>query len=236
MNKKLLVAVIMGLVVGSLVFYANSSLVESQHVINNYNVLIEKPPVLESEAKAITLYEAWDITQAFAREWSEDAELISLTSADVDDPDAIESGQDSRRWLGQDGRRRTWQAVLTSPGLNKRLFLQITDGVVVDALEDGIHDPGIPTLAGKPAMDSPEAIGQAKTIKPNFSMSVGRGKGYHFILQTAISGKPVLTVVGSHPVGDVQSPAAIEFDQKTGQLVNTQYYTTIGGLSKWKDF
>jgi len=209
----------MGLAIGALALYTSSSIAQPQQPpIDNYRVLIEKPYALESEAKPITLHEAWDVTLTYAREWGEDAALIYLVSADVDDPDAGEVGQGHQRQLGQDGRRRTWQAALTSSRLGKQLFLQITDSVIIEAIEDGIHDPGIPTIAEKPAMDSAEAIAQARTAEPGFGTSVGRGQGYHFILQTDDNGKVTLTVVGSHRIGNTQSPAIVEIDPETGEL------------------
>jgi len=234
-KRKVLVAIIIGLFVGSLAFYTTSLLVES-HAVDNYNVLVEKNSAVERKARAITLCEALEIAHVFAKKWSDDAALISLVSADVDDPDAMEIDRTDHRQLGEDGRRRTWQAVLTSPSLNKQLFLQITDGVVVEALEDGIHDIGVPTLTWELVMDSPELVKQAREIKPNFSTSVGRGKGYHFIFQTGNNGKPVLTVVGSHQAGDTQLPATITFDQETGQFIESKHYIDIGGISQWEDF
>lgn len=232
-KKKSLIAIVIGLILGSLAFYTTLSLADL-HVINNYNVLLEKPTVLESSAKTITLLEAWDITQAFAKEWSEDAALISLASTDVDDPN-VKVGQGEHQQSGQDGRRRIWQAVLTSPALDKQLFLQIADGTIVSALEDGIHDIGIPTLVEKPVMDSPELIRQAKDIEPGFGASVGKSKGYRFIFQTGDSGVSVLTVVGSHQVGDEQLPATITFNQETGQF-ESKHYINNGGTSQWEDF
>jgi hypothetical protein len=236
MNKrKALVAIIVGLFVGSLTFYTTSSLAES-HIVDNYNVLVEKNLAVEPKAKAITLHGALEIVHVFAKKWSDDAALISLASADVDDPYAMGIDRIEYHQLGQNGRRRTWQAVLTSPSLNKQLFLQITDGVVVEALEDGIHDIRIPTLTWEPVIDSPEILRQAKEMKPNFSTSVGRGKGYHFVFQTDNNGNPILTIVGSHQAGSAQLPVAIAFDQETGQFTESKHYVDYGGVSQWEDF
>jgi hypothetical protein len=238
MNKrKVLVAIIIGLFVGSLAFYTISLLAESR-AVDNYNALVEKNSAVERKARAITLRGALEIAHVFAKKWSDDAALISLVSADVDDPDAMEVDRTDHRQLGQDGRRRTWQAVFTSPSLNKQLHLQITDGVIAEALEDGIHDIGVRTLTftWESIIDSPELIKKAKEIEPNLSTSVGRGKGYHFIFQTGSYGKPVLTVVGSHQAGDTQLPATITFDQETGQFVESKHYIDNRGVSQWEDF
>lgn len=238
-KRKVLVAIIIGFFVGSSAFYTTSLLMESRAADNYYyNVLVEKNPAVERKARAITLREALEIVHVFAKKWSDDAALIYLVSADVDDPDAMEIDRTDHRQLGQDGRRRTWQAAFTSPSLDRQLFLQITDGVVVEAIEDGFHDIGVRTLSftWESIIDSPELIKKAKEIEPNFSTSVGRGKGYHFIFQTDRYGKPVLTVVGSHQVGDTQVPATITFDQETGQFIESKHYIDIGGVSQWEDF
>lgn len=241
-NKKtLLIAVAVGGLVGSLVFYITPSIipsvVKSQHVLDHYNVLLESPPVSGSEAKPITLCKAWDIAWAYAEKWSKDAQLISLASVDAGDPGAEKAAQDSQylQQLGQDGRRRAWLAVLTSPSLDRQLFLRITDGVVVEATEDGVHDRGIATITKKPAIDSPEAIEQAIDAKSDFRNGVGNNKGYHFVLQT-INGESALSVVGSRLVDDVQMPAMITFDPQTGRSTGAQYYTLEKEVPQWKDF
>lgn len=208
------IPIIVGLIIGIMLSIGDLWTTQSiAKVVDNYRQILQQSP--GSESKLITLYESWDISQAYAQSWSKDAVLISLTSADVDDPDTGKPNED--------GQRRTWQAVFTSSNLNKQLFFQVTDGVVVDALEDGAHDPGIPTITEKPIMDSPEALKRTKETVSNFGPSVGRGKGYHFILQTDVEGKVVLTVVGSASSSDEkQLPTSINFDVKTGQITEVQ--------------
>jgi hypothetical protein len=223
MNKRMLsIALTLALALGSIFFYRNSLLVQSQTLTNNYRMLVEESP--SAEAKAITLYEAWDAAQTYAQAWSEDTVLISLESSDIDDLDAEQAGQD--------GRRRTWHGAFTSPKLNKQLFLQITDGVIVKAIEDGIHDPAIPVVTEKPAIDSPEALKRAKEAKPDLDFGFIEGKGYHFILQIGKNDKPTLSVRGSYRIeGDKKSPAIVILDPETGQI-EAQYYTVapLGGI------
>ncbi|MCK6624566.1 MAG: hypothetical protein L6R45_05260 [Anaerolineae bacterium] len=106
--------------------------------------------------------------------------------------------------------------------------MQITDGVVVNAFEDGIHEPAIATIAGKPTIDSPVALEQARTAIPDFEPGTGKGRGYHFILQTDEGGKPILSVVGASK----QTPAVAVLDPETGQVSKTQRYTLaqLGGI------
>ncbi|MFN8453211.1 MAG: hypothetical protein U0401_00830 [Anaerolineae bacterium] len=155
---------------------------------------------LTLESKALTLYEAWDVAYAYAKTWSEDALLLELSSTDVADPHPDQAGQD--------GRRQSWLAVFTSPNLNKELKFYIKDGGVSDPIEDGAYDPAVPTVAEKPVIDSPEALKQVLAANPDFAPGVGKGKGYHFILQTGDGGKPILTIVGSD---------SINLDAKTGR-------------------
>lgn len=219
----LLIALTIGLIVGSVIFYGDSLLAQSQTILNNYRMLVEKSPQ-NTEAKPITLYEAWDVVQSYAQTWSEDASLIFLESSDIDDQDPKQAGQD--------GRRRTWYAAFTSSKLNKQIFLQVTDGVVINAFEDGIHDTSIPIITEKPSMDSPEALEKAKAAKPDLDLGIDEGKGYHFILQVGKGNKPTLSVAGSYQVSEaVKSPAIVILDPDTGQ-VEAQYYTVapLGGI------
>jgi len=215
MNKRLLlIALTTGLIVGSIIFYGDS-LVESQTILNNYHILEQSSPNMD--ANPITLFDAWDAVQAYAQTWSEDASLIFLESSDIDDPNSKQAGQD--------GKRRTWYAAFTSSKLNKQLFLQLTDGVVTNSFEDGLHDTSIPTITEKPVMDSPEILEKVKTAQPDLDFGIDERKGYHFILQTGKDGTPTLNVAGAYQLSNVvKSPAIVIFDPDTGQ-VESQYYT-----------
>lgn len=214
-KRNLLTAISLGLLLGVLPSLENLWIRQSlAQAVENYRVLLHQQST-KAQVKAATLYEAWDIAQQYARTWSKDAALLSLMSTDVNDANAQQAGSD--------GRRRSWQAVFTSPALNKQLFLQITDGAVINATEDGVHDPGIPTFAKKPVIDSPEALQRVKALKADFAASVGKGKGFHFLLQMSPIGEPVLTLVGSAKTtnGD-QAPFSFTLDPQTGQIVSSQ--------------
>ncbi len=214
MNKKrFLGAIVIGGIVGILLFLSNLQTKESiAKVVDNYRQLLQQSSHVD---KTITLYEAWDISQKYAKIWSKDSVLISLGSVDVDDPDASKAGEN--------GKRRTWQAVFTSLSLDKQLFVQVTNGIIVNALEDGSNDAGLAVIREKPAIDSPEALKQTKKLNSDFGSSVGKGKGYHFILQTNEDGKIVLTVVGSTKSSDgKQKPTKVDIDFKTKEVVKVK--------------
>ena len=231
-RRIILSAIVVGVIVGVLASYA-PPLSARKDIASNFVVLKEKSSAQSPGAKPYTLYQAWEVAQDFALKWSGDAALISLNSVDVDDPDAVGAG--TNEGLGMDGRRRSWQAVLTSPRLNKQLFLQIVDGQVIEAIEDGIHDPGIPTIAEKPSIDSPELIRLAQLNRPGFRGGAGRAIGYHFIFESGGTGtaEPTLKVVGSRQVSGQQYPVMIVFSHKTGQLIRAQQYESGQGGAKW---
>ncbi len=217
MGKATLAAVLLGTLIGTSVFVKVQWTIQPSiaQTINNYRVLFHQVPESSiDEAKPLTLLEAWDVTWEYAQSWSSDSSLIILTSADVDDPD-----QTPRN----DGRRRVWQAFYTSPSLDKELHLQIVDGKVTSAIEDGAYDPAIPTITEKPQVDSPTALKSVQAVIPGFSFSVGRGRGFHFGLHADTNGKPIITVVGSSSSRDGgQVPITAKLDVATGEVLDTQ--------------
>ena len=223
MSKKLvLIAGALGLLAGGLLFSVFHPQQNAKAAINDYHVLVENP--LGSEIKPLTILEAWDMVFAYAQGWSEDALLITLESSDVgdNDPDLA----------GLDGKRRTWYASFTSSKLNRQLYIQLTDGVIVVAIEDGFYDPSIPVISSKPAIDSPKVLALVISNKPGFSPGEDKGRGYHFILRGGSNDKPLFIVTGSVQVtGLERAPAMATLDLETGQI-EAQYYTVAptGGI------
>ena len=160
----------MGIIVGFLVFQI-IPLFAHKEITSNFVILKEKSNVRTLVVKPLTLYRAWEVAQDFALTWHYDARLISLVSTDVDDPDAMATSE--HKVLGADGKRRSWLAVFTSPTRNKQLFVQVTDGKVVEAIEDGIHDPGLATIAEQPTLDSPELVELATSNYPDMCAEIG---------------------------------------------------------------
>ncbi|MBE2239062.1 MAG: hypothetical protein IAE81_14825 [Caldilineaceae bacterium] len=221
MKKSTSIAILLGAFIGIALFGVGLWRIQPSlaQTIDNYRVLLQLEATATSvEVRPLTLLEAWDTGWKYAQTWSNDAALIYLTSADVDDQDQAPR---------TDGRRRVWQALYTSPGLDKQLNLQIVDWKIVHAIEDGIHDPGIAVISQRPQIDSPNALKAAQRTVPGFDASVGRGKGYHYILQTDEENQPVLSVVGSSQSLDgKQMPARVDLNPADGQVL------TVRALSK----
>ena len=233
-RQVILSAIVAGVVIGMLALYI-PPLFARQDAVSNFAVLKEWSAAQPSTPNPCTLRQAWEATQDFARGWSRDAGLIYLVSVDAYDPDVVEGKPDVG--LGGDGRRRSWQAMLTSPRLNKQLFLQIVDGEVVEAIEDGAHDPGLLTISEKPVLDSPELVQRARSICPDFRAGEGRGVGYHFIFESNGLGthEPTLKVRGSRQTGEQTYPAMGVFSQRTSQVIETLQYGAEGGAG-WTEF
>ena len=175
--------------------------------------LIPDPTPMPSvtTVQPITLIAAWEIAQEYAQAWSDDAALIMLNSVDVDDED---------KRPRQDGSRRVWQAFYNSPSKNKELHLQVVDGKVTSASEDGAYDPGVLTVTVKPRVDSPAALTAAQATVPDFGMSVGRGKGFHFGLYADANGRAIIGVVGASPtLGGNLASTSITLDAATGEVI-----------------
>lgn len=170
--------------------------------------------------RPISLVEAWDLAYAQAREWHRDAALAQLNSTDVNDTAPGQSGLD--------GKRRSWQAVAVrtrSPG--QQLWIQITDGAVVSALEQrGLPQP---TIKKKPTVDSPATTAVVLAAKPGFGPGSGKAQGVHFALQVdSDTGAAAISVIGSFH----GQPAFVQVDALTGQIIaaRAMTYAAIGGI------
>lgn len=169
--------------------------------------------------KPITLVQAWNIAENAAKQWQADAALTQLSSSDLDDTPTQPSGVD--------GTRRTWTAIAMSETTQRRLWIKITDGVVVEATEqDGpLSNP----IATKPAIDSPQAVQVASTIAPDLQPGDGKARGIHFVLESGSDGgRPLIRVVGT--VAGL--PAFVEVDALSGEPVATyqQDYGSNGAV------
>jgi formylglycine-generating enzyme required for sulfatase activity len=166
-------------------------------------------------AQPLTLLGAWDLAQKHALAWSDDAALVSLGSVDVNDQDQTPL---------ENGERRVWQARYKSANLQTWFQLQIEDGVVTSAVEESsvLYDPRVPAITERPAVDSPDALKKVQAEFPDFSFSVGKGKGFHFGLQADNEGRFVIIVVGSTKAADgIQVPTSVHLDPSTGDLLES---------------
>lgn len=215
MKKATGIFIILGALIGITVFGVTLLRIQPSiaQTIDNYRVLLDgNTQSSETETRPLSLLDAWDRVDTYAHAWGSDASLIYLTSADVNDQDSAPR---------TDGKRRVWQALYTSPAFNKQLNVQIVDGEITSAIEDGVHDPGIAVIYERPKFDSSDALRQVQAALPDFGASVGRGKGYHFVLQTGANGSPVITVVGSSKSSDGNRiPTSVSVDPTNGQVVD----------------
>jgi len=168
--------------------------------------------------KPITLHAAWDIAFRYAEEWKRDAAIYGLMSSDIDE---ISSQPSEDNKVGGDGKRITWIAYFVSPQSNLRLRVQITNGVIVKAIEEEGYF-GNRSFTEKPILDSPEALRIILSGKEGFSYGDGKGKGFHFYLLLDENNVPVIKVMGSHQ----GSPAVGIVDVKTGSIISYQKYLT----------
>lgn len=217
MKKSTGIAIFLGVLIGIAIFGVGLWRIQPSiaQTIDNYRVLLQTDTQSSSvEAQPLTLLEAWDTGWKYVYAWSNDSSLIYLASVDADDQDLTPR---------TDGRRRVWQALYTSRSLNKQLNLQIVDGEITNVIEDAIHDPGIAVITERPQIDSPGALKEVQVAVPDFDSSIGRGKGFHYILQTSASGAPIITIVGSSKSLDGnQIPMSVTLNPADGQIVEMQ--------------
>jgi len=169
------------------------------------------------KARPVTLLQAWEMLNAHAQKWQSGAKAVWLVSVDhPDDPPSV----------GQDGRRRAWQAVTLSDKMpNTELWVTLVDGLIAEEskVEGSAFDGNTPSavseaasLQGHLPMDSPQALKHALAAKPELGPDNGRGRGFHFTLESSPpSGAPVITVRGVYN----DMPAIVSLDAATSTLV-----------------
>ncbi|MEO0248231.1 MAG: hypothetical protein ABIN58_01570 [candidate division WOR-3 bacterium] len=157
----------------------------------------------------LTLREAWDISEAYGRNWQPQTAIASIQSVDVQGDTVLS---------GQDGYRRGWMAVLI--GQEASLWLRLVDGVVVEETIQPLS-PGFSAIV-KPDVDSPQAVALAQAVRPNLGPSHDKkGQGFHFALDTLGEKRAEIVVLGA--VG--QSPARIRLDPWKGTMLSAQIFT-----------
>lgn len=173
---------------------------------------------LPTEPHPITLAEAWEIMDAYAKKWQPEATIAILQSADYPGDSALS---------GQDGRRRAWLATLlgTNPP-GDRLIVRLIDGSIVDKAEQPPLD--ITPIASKPAIDSPKALAIAETAKPGFTFADDKGQGFHFVVEESQEGSLILMVRGAFHGW----PAIVSLDAATGGVISSRSlaFAQSGGI------
>lgn len=210
------------------------SIDEDSSSINHYEVLVDITNDPSEDSHAISLYQAWDKSWEYAKAWSADAEIVYLYSSDARDYDAekmkkmdsiggqtIDEFESKAKFrelsLGQDGHRRAWLAMFQSKNKGAEIHLEITDGVITYAAMDGVYQVR-PILTNKPGIDSPEMIALFLAERPDFRMSTGKGRGYHFAYQISDAGTPELSIIGSSLVENKAVPAVGLIDLVTHEM------------------
>lgn len=202
---------------------------DSRGSTNRTRVVVHR--AFPTEAKPLTLLEAWAVVRAEATAWSDDSDLIMLAS--TDSPASRDTAS------GLDGRKRNWLAVAQAPmGSHMQLWMAVADGVVVNGVEQlGVSADG--TLQ-RPEIDSPFAVNIAMQSVADFGPDKGKLTGVNFALLAGNgSASPYIRVLGSA----AGFPAFVDIDGVTGQIIETQrqgypheggvLYSPDGGLT-WR--
>lgn len=176
----------------------------------------ESPAVLPEEARPMTLAEAREVLEAYARGWRTGALLTSLDS--IDHPEDSPSS-------GLDGRRRAWQATIVDSALpGAELRVDLVDGSIAQETEGPPTGPGAMPV-GELGLDSPEALTLAVAAKPDFAPALPGGKGVHFSLECRQSGSLAINVRGARG----PYPAMVSLDATTGEVLLAQFRTFGAG-------
>lgn len=170
--------------------------------------------------KPLTLLEVWEIAQGKAHSWHADSGIANINSVDHPTDNKTDSA------LGVDGRRRAWQAILTSRSASEELWITVWDGEVVDVTS-------LPTESSlvaltKPSVDSAGLVANMLKERPDFIRSDGNSHGYHFAYSITEQGQATLKIAGRHNANN----AFLEVDASTGRLIAAQEraYDQLGGV------
>lgn len=202
-------AVVLLLFLGGILVRAERDRVTNQDIVRVSRTLSASQP-----QRLLTLWEAWDVVMDYAGQLEDDPKISTLGSAD--------SYSDALSTAGMDGKRRIWQAVLTSR--NSEQWITIADGEVIKVIERPTGGPR--PFPDKPVLDSPEALRIAQKSRIGFSPGVGEGWGYHFAVEIDLeSYQPVLKVIGSFN----GKAAFVSLDTKNAAVLQAKAQAVEGG-------
>lgn len=174
-----------------------------------------------AEARPVSLRDAWDIAVAEASRRYEEPVVLSLVSADAAGDSAAETGFD--------GKRRYWEASVTSlESSDSRLHIRVLDGAVVEVTQELLGADRSSFLRSPPAIDSPQAARQALEHS-DLAGAAEKASGLHFgYFFDPDARAPVVRIIGT--IGG--QPGAVDFDAGTGEAVAvwTQSIERSGGM------
>ena len=179
----------------------------------------------EEQRFGITMRQAWEIADAAAKEWSDDAVVIKIISTDYGDDENPENGIN--------GRRNCWTFVFHSEKKGKEYDMYVRDGEVsmpsetVTGVYAGIDMESI-------QIDSDDAFLTA--YNQGFTGGVDWAFGYHYMLQyyMTANGEPqlLMKVRGINRDG---REALLSLDPYTGEIISVSEKTGYDedGRSVW---
>lgn len=181
----------------------------------------------EAEVSGITMKEALQIANEYAKQWEEDAALISVTSSDNQDTELSSNGYE--------GKRNCWLFSYKSNLNLKQYSFYVLNGKIYDARESafGYYAPIPESFI---SIDSDEAYVMA--VDRGMSGGVNWAWGYHYTLQycqdaATMEITPVFSVRG---IDKNEDEMILNIDPITGEeieiLLKTGY--NENGMSIWE--
>lgn len=153
------------------------------------------------------------IAAAEADQWSEDAELIQITSTDA---------KDSSFWVrGEKGKRKCWNLIFTSSEKGIQYNIYVINGKAGYMNEITMPNYQAINMESDVLIDSDEAekIAKRNSVEPN-PKSDGWATGYHYSLQYMVNntGSPFLAMLVYGSLDD--KFAYIVIDPRTKEVIN----------------
>jgi hypothetical protein len=153
----------------------------------------------------LSLKEAYQLGLKKAKEWNPEAELVDMTSVDIEPKGS----------KGEQGKRSPWNLMFGVPGTKQALILSVSEGKITEVIQvvQTIHADKV-IRPREIAQDSTELIEKAKRefqLKPG----VHWAEGYHFMLEKS-DGIVFFAVVGLNSKDEFTK---IYFDAQSGKAL-----------------
>lgn len=185
---------------------------------------VPQPQVLVNRAEpavaqGLPLKEAWRLALQQGQAWNPRAAITEIRSLSPNDQQAVSARE------GADGMRSSWEAVVvTSDKTDSQMSVRVVNGAVVYAAIEPRRGSAPPIL-NLPHLDSTDAIRLALASHPDFAPVAEKGNGFGYVAHTSQDGKVVVSVVGSYR----ESPARVDFDGTSGNVMSASVYTYASG-------